>query len=428
MATTVSNVAGWLKQTFGAPIEVLPEENSICNDIEFIPQDKRPGEAYTRPVRLQHEQGFTYNSDHSNFAILAAKDAVVKRASLEGAEILGQAAISYGIAAKMGTKNTENSRSYKQGVAELIEGLMLGGEIRRELAIMYGSGSSGLANLGVVNAVTTAASGGVVTVNLTRASFAPGLWPQLVGAGFDFHASGGTARTATTEAVLSAVGTSGTNARLTFTGTQADLANIIATDVITFRGSRAVSCVGLQAIMENTGSLFGIDAAVYPQWRCNSYDAGGPLTFDKLQEALATPHENGLSDGINVYLGARAWTDLMTDEAALRRHSDDAATKMRAGYSKIEFDGLCGKIKLVTHRYMKQGIAMCIPTQYCERVGAQDLSFSVPGNKNEWFWQEQAANAGSLIRVYGDQAVLIAKPNHAVLISGIQSTSDVIPS
>lgn len=426
MASTLANVQAYLKTTFGPPIDVLPEENTLCNDIKFIPQDKRPGDKYVFPVRLQHEHGFTYNSDHSAFTLLTAKDSNVKRAELEGAEIAGVANVSYGIAAKMGTGTAENSRSYKQAVADVIEGLMLGGEIRRELSILYGSGSSGLANLGVVNSVISAVTTTLV-VTITRASYAPGLWPQLIGAGFDFHTSGGTSHTSNAEMVLTAVNPS--NTRLTFTGNATDVAAVLAADVITFRGSRAVSCVGLQAIFENTGSLFNIDAAVFPQWRANTYAVSGPFTFDKLQEGLATPHENGLTDGIKVYLGARAWTDLMTDEAALRRHvGADAAGKAKAGYSKIEFDSICGKCELITHRYFKQSLAMGIPTQYAARVGAQDLSFSVPGNKNTWFWRELDAQAGSQMRVYGDQAVILEKPNHAIMWTSIASSADVLPS
>jgi hypothetical protein len=424
MALTVSNVQAWLKQTYGAPIEVMPEENTIAKAIQFIEESKRPGDKYHRPVRLQHEQGFTYNSDHSAFTLLAAKEGVVKDALLEGAELGGVAEVSYGIAAKMGAKNSENSRSYKAAIADLIEDLMVGGEIRRECSLLYGSGASGLANIGVVDAVKSAVTT-VLTVSITRESYAPGLWPQLIGAGFDFHTTGGTSHTSNAEMVLTGVNSS--NTRLTFSGNATDVAAVLAGDVITFRGSRATSCVGLQAIMENTGSLFGIDAAVYPQWRCNQYPVGGPFTFDKLQEGLAQPHENGLSDGIDVYLGARAWTDLMTDEAALRRHPEQVKA-MKAGYSKISFDSICGQVNLITHRYFKQGLAFGLPTQLCERVGAQDLSFSVPGNKNEWFWRELETKAGSAIRLYGDQAVLFTKPNHGVLYTGIASSGDVVPA
>ena len=173
MATSVANVANWLKITYGTPIELQPTETSVAKYAPFIPQEKRPGEKYVRPVRLQHEQGFTYNSDHSAFTILAAKDSNVKRAELEGAEILGAADVSYGIASKMGTKNSESARAYKQAVGEVIEGLMLGGEIRRELALLYGPGASGLANLGVVEAVVSAVTTTLV-VSVTRASYAPG--------------------------------------------------------------------------------------------------------------------------------------------------------------------------------------------------------------------------------------------------------------
>jgi hypothetical protein len=437
VAVTQANGAGWLKQTFGAPIDVLPEENSVAKAIDFIDQEKRPGEKYKRPVRLQHEQGFAYNIDHSAFPVGTAKEAVVKFAELEGAEILGLANLSYGMSAKMGTSNSESARAYKQNAAETIEGLMIAGEIRRELALLYGSGSAAIpvADLGQVNALHGAVSvlpgdpAGryQLTLSLTRPSYAPGMWPQLIGAAFEFS-TGSTVHGGVNEITLH--GVNAANGRLQFVSTLAgDFAGVAGGAVITFRGSRAKSCVGLQPIMENNALLFGIDAGLYPQWKCSQYPVGGAFTFDKLMEGLSTPHENGLEDGIRIFLGARAWNDLMTDEAALRQHvGSDVAGKARAGYSVIEFDSLCGKVTLVTHRYLKQGIALGVPTQYCERVGAQDLSFRVPGNKNEWFWRELDQNAGSQIRLYGDQAVLFTKPNHGVLYTGITSTNDVIPA
>ena len=426
MAVTTANATAWMKRTFGAPVEVLGSENTLAGDIKFIPPDQRPGEEFTFPIKLQHPHGVAYNTDHSAFATPTQVDSVVVRATLEGSEIGMIDRVSYGIASKLGKTNSESSRAYKQAIGEMIEGLMLSGELRRELTLLYGSGTTGLANLGVVDTVVSAVTTTLV-VALTRASFSNGIWRQLKGAYFDFHTSGGTSHAANAPFILSAYDSA--TGRLTFTGNATDVASVLAADVITFRSSRTTQCVGLQAILENGSSLFGISAATYPQWKANQYAVGGPLTFDKLMEGLAAPSENGLDDGINVYLGHRAWTDLMTDEAALRRHmGSDIKGSTAAGYSKLEFESGAGRLSLIKHRYMKQGLAMAIPTQHCSRVGSTDLTFSVPGNKNEWFWRELDANFGSEIRLYSDQAVVIEKPDYCTLFTGIQSTSDTIPA
>ncbi len=415
-----------MKNTFGKPIEVLGSENTIAGDIKFIPPDQRPGDFYQFPIKLQHPHGVAYNTDHSAFATPTQVDSVVVKAQLEGSEIGMIDRVSYGIASKLGKTNSESSRAYKQAIGEMIEGLMLSGELRRELTLLYGSGTTGLANLGVVDTINSAVTT-VLTVSLTRASFSNGIWRQLKGAFFDFHTSGGTSHAANAPFILT--GYDSATGRLTFSGNATDVASVAVADVITFRTSRATQCVGLQAILENSGSLFGISAATFPQWKANSYPVGGPLTFDKLMEGLAAPSENGLDDGINVYLGHRAWVDLMTDEAALRRHMGaDAAGEAKAGYSKLEFESGAGVLRLIKHRYMKQGIAMALPVQHAARVGSTDLTFSVPGNKNEWFWRELDANFGSEIRLYSDQAVVLEKPDYAVLFTGIASTSDVIPA
>lgn len=426
MATTA--ISNWTKRVFGEAIDVLGQENTLAGDIKFS-QENKTGDTYTVPLKMSDEQGFSYNSDHSGFTLLGNKDLNVQRAELEGSEIVGQAAISYGNMAKLSANNGESKKAYKQAVGSKIESAMASGERRRELAIMYGPGSSAVANLGVVNAVVSAVTT-VLTVNLTRATWAGGLWRNLIGAGFDFHTTGGTSHTLNAEMILTGVNKA--NCRLTFSGHATDVAAVLANgvgDVITFRGSRTVSAVGIQAILENSSSLFGINAANYPAWKAVVYAVGGPLTFDKVVEGLSEVSENGLDDGGSLYLGAKAWTDLMTDEAALRRHvGDKMADKVKTGASALEFETLAGVVKIVTHRGMKQGQAWFIPPSYARRIGASELTFKLPGSPNEWNWLENNAAAQSEIRCYSDQAVLIDRPDLCVQYTTIASTADAIPA
>ena len=100
----------------------------------------------------------------------------------------------------------------------------------------------------------------------------------------------------------------------------------------------------------------------------------------------------------------------------------------RTGMSSFYVDSAMGPIRILNYKYMKQGIAMALPVQHAARVGSTDLTFSVPGNKNEWFWRELDSSFGSEIRLYSDQAVVLEKPDYAVLFTGIASTSDVTPA
>ncbi len=84
-------------------------------------------------------------------------------------------------------------------------------------------------------------------------------------------------------------------------------------------------------------------------------------------------------------------------------------------------------MKIVTHKYMKQGQAWFIPPSKARRVGASELTFKLPGSKNEWNWVE-TASAASEIRCYADQAVLIDRPDLCIQYTTISSTADAIPA
>lgn len=426
----MSSPTNWgplLKKTFGPPVDPIPSDDSIAKDVDFVPQEKRPGEKYTFPVRLQHEGGATYNVDHTAFTIGSAIDSVEKTAELEGSEIAVYGNIPTGMMTKMNTSKGESARAYDQAMGRKLVYLMEVAELRRELSLLYGAGTSGLANLGVVESVITE-TGTTLVVTVTRASFIGGLWSQLIGLEFDFYSAGGVIANTLAATTLTAVNK--TNTRLTFTANATDISNglFAAADQIFFRGSRVKQCVGLQAILENTGSLFGISAATYPQWKAEQYSVGGALTFDKVVEGLAGASENGASDGVTLYVSGRQWTDLMTDEAALVRRLKDDQKSYKRGANSIEFESLVGPIKIKVHRYMKQGIAMAIPTGDAYRVGSTDITFRAPGSKNEWFYRELDTQMGCQVRCYGDQGIIHEKPYHCTLFTSISSTSDVVPA
>jgi len=426
----MSDATNWgplLKRTFGNPVDPIPSDDTIASDIDFVPQEKKPGEKYTFPVRLQHEGGATYNVLHDAFTIGSAVDSLEKTAELEGSEIAVYGNIPTGMMTKMNASKGESGRAYDQAMGRKLVYLMEAAELRRELSLLYGSGTSGLSNLGVVELVITEAGTSLV-VTVTRPSFIGGMWPQLIGLQFDFYSAAGVIANTTGACTLTAVNK--TNTRLSFTCASADItAGLFAAgDQIFFRGSRAKSCIGLQAILENTGTLFGISAATYPQWKAEQYSVSGALTFDKVIEGLAGASENGADSGVNLYVSGRQWTDLMTDEAALvRRLKDDQKTYKR-GAGSIEFESLVGPIKIKVHRYMKQGIAMAIPVADANRVGSTDITFRAPGSKNEWFYRELDTQMGCQVRCYSDQGVIHEKPYHCTLFTSISSTSDVLPS
>lgn len=413
-----------LMRRYGDVANPIPGEQTLAKDLKFLTQYKT-GEDFRFPVRLGLEQGATYNTDHGLATLNAAVDGTYSVASLEGAEIFLRATFSYGEMSRLSANKGRSDKAFDQAVGLKIANLMDAGEQHRDISLLYGAGSSGLANIGVVSAVPVASVGGVVTLNISRATFIPGFWQEFIGGKVDVYTAGGAIRNATTD--LQVTGVDITRCRVTLTGLQAETNAIVATDVFFLKGARAKQMVGIQAILENTGTLFGISAATYPQWKGVQYAVGGALDFDKVAEGLSNAADNGLTSGCTLYVNPRTWTDLMTNEAALRRRTSDSS-KAKSGYGDLEFEMNCGVVKVKQYRYMKQGIAIALPTQDWHRVGSTDLTFTLPGSPNEFFYRELETQGGSEIRIYTDQAVCSEAPFRSVLFSGISNSADCIPS
>jgi len=421
-----ANTAALLKRIYGELANPLAPSDTLAGDIKFVPQNKQNGEDYRFPVRLGLEMGATYSTTHDSYALNGAVDGIYQVAALQGAEITMRAQLSYGEMTRLSDSKGDSVKAYDQGVAVKIANMIQGAELHREMNLLYGPGTNALANIGVISGIAVAAAAGVVTVNISRASFIPGFWQDARSAQLDVY-NGATQRNPTT--AFTVTGVDIVNCRVQLTGATAEAAAVAATDVIFFRGARTSSMVGMQAICENTGSLFGIDASSFPQWKPINYPVNGSLTFDKVAECLSVLADNGLTDGCTLYLNNRAWTDLLTDEVALRRYLGSSSSETaKPGFKKLEFITNVGLTVIKPHRYLKQSLAFAVPTQEWHRVGSTDITTTAPGNPDEYFFLQQPSNNGAEIRAYSDQAIVSEIPFHTAILSGISSSADSLPA
>ena len=422
----MANLQSLLKRRYAPLVNPVAPADTLARDIKFDTNHKT-GEEYHVPVRLGLEQGFARSNTHTSVTLAAAVEAVREVAKLKGSEIIGSAEFSYGDMSQLSETKGDSDKAYDQTVGVKIMDLSDGASQHLEMDLLYGCGSAGLSSIGTISAIAVAASAGVVTVNISRASFIPAFWNDAANAQIDVYSTGGVKRNAIGN--LTVTGVDPSRCRVQLTGAVADAAAVVATDVLHFAGARNNSMVGFQAISENTSTLLNINAAQYPQWRVTNYPVAGALNFDKVMEGAAISGDNGNCDGLTLYLNPRTWTDLMTDEAALRRHLDSSGDKVKTGYKSLEFHGPCGVIAIKQHRYMKQGFALACPTSVCSRVGSTDITFSLPGSKgNEFFYQEMDNKTGARIRVYSDQGLICHKPFQMVWYTGLANTGDYIPS
>ena len=426
MDTSVS-LASNFKVRYGAFQNPLPEDNSISDFAKFVKAEERPGKQLEFPIKVSHEHGVTHDKTDSAFALEAAVDSVMKTAIVDGTNIMMVANIAYPIMAraKAGVSRGGGSGgAFWKPIDYKVESLMVAAELYRELAIMYGPGpdSTALCNIGVTAAaaITGANLAAGQVVRLTTASWAPGIWPQMIGGFVDIYESdGSTLRESEVE--VTAVGK--TNCRLTLQK-DGSTASVGSGDILLVKLAHGNSCIGVQPILENTGSMFNIDASVYPMWQAESFAVGGALTRAKIGQFASRLFPTGLKGGGKMFGGSAMFADLVEETSQLQQYTSNTDSVKRQGADNLEYLTSIGKINVALHRYMKQGIAMFFARDVLKRVGSTDLTFSLDGT-NEWFYREMDNNAGCQIRIFTNQAPIVEIPWFCGILTGIASNADI---
>ncbi len=430
--TTTSQLDGWFKERYGEAVDAVPEFAEVQNSVPFAKRD-RIGDSFHFPVSLTRPHGLTITSSVGTaFGLNDAASMVSKDAVVASSEYMMTENIAYSVISRA----RSSKEAFGDAFDHVVTALRESASFYLEAFLLYGGSSKGI---GVVRARYTD-SGTTQVFQLTKASWAPGLWAQMQGAEIDIidttlatlrNSSDGTYANRTS-LVVGAVNVA--ERTVSLTGTEAQMDAIANTDVIFPRGAYRngtghMWSYGIDGIARNTGSLFGIDAAAYPLWQVGSYVAGSGLgaglTMSKLQAAATAALVRGLKGSCKVRLSPYAWTDLNNDLSALRRYADSTRQEMDAGTQSIKFYGVTnGTMELVPHAMVKAGEAFLGQDETLKRIGSTDITFNlgVPGQE-ESFFQELPSNAGVQLRTFSDQALIITEPAKWVKISGILNAS-----
>jgi len=427
----MSSLANWqanFKRRYGSFINPMPSDNTVAKFAAFVQQDRRPGENYNFPVKVGNEHGITPNVDGTAFALNAAIDSVLQNAQLDGATLALVGNVPYDVAFKSNNGAGEGSTggAFMRAFDLKIQSLMESMEFYREISLLYGCGTAAAAaaNIGVVNAAVSGANlAAPQVINLTRGSWAPGIWNMMINGLVDVYQANGTTVRDTGVQVQSV---DATQCRLTLFKA-ASAAVVAPGDVIVPAGWRTKSCYGLQALLENVGTILNINAALYPMWKSVQYPAGGALARAKILQMAARMYPNGIKGGGTLFVNGMTFAELAEEADTLQRYTGNTDEVKRQGAESLLYKSPIGNIEVAVHAYMKQGIAMFFKTGTVKRVGSTDVTFRGDG-PNDWFFLELPQNAGYQLRVMSNQAPVMEIPYHCAIISGISNTGDVVPA
>ncbi len=385
--------------------------------MSFIAEADREGDVFAQPVILTREHGYTLAAAGGGggaFTLNAQVAAQLKEAQVQGAEFVLRTVSAYSFLAKA---MNGGSRSYGRAITLVVKNMVETAHWVREFELLYGSGTTGLSNIGAILSNDGAATPALV---LTVASWAPGIWAGAENMYVDcydddYNPKRNIANT------MKVTGVDIDTRTLTITGTESETDTIVADDVLHVRGGYQNEMAGVNAIVTNTGTLNGISAATYSMWKGSSYSVGSAaLTFVEVLKGLNKAIARGLMSKVNLYVSVFTWSDLMNDLAALRRFTESSG-KLEQGANELVFQGASGAIVIKPHTMVKAGEAFALCMDHWERVGPTDLTFKLPGTA-ENFAKEAADAAGVELRCYWSQAPFCTHPAKQVKYTSITNS------
>lgn len=370
------------------------------NRVKFIPKAQAPGNLFHAPVILGLEHGITYaDSADDAFALLPAISGATKDASVRGSPAVLRSVLGYNAASRA----AQGGQASFMDATKFLVGNMLRSFVKKlEIEMFYGQAGYGTlaGNVSNTNSLT-----------VTTAEWAPGIWAGSEKMPIEIR---------TTAGVLVAQTSVQSVNMETRVVTLSSNITATAGDVIWHGGAYGKEFMGIYKILTQSGSLFGIDNSQYNLFKGNTYSAGsGQISFAKLNKALTRPVEKGLEGKVSAYVNPRGWSDMLNDQAALRKYDGSySKKKLENGTEALVFYSQNGEIEIVPSLYVKEGHAFILCMDEWMRVGSSDVTFERPGADGRFF-RDLDNSAGYELRCYTDQAIFTNSPGKNCIVTNI---------
>lgn len=412
--TTPTLLEGFFKYIFGeGPINVIPQYTKLLRALPFQ-SAKALGRKYIFPVIVSDEQGATFNTDGSAFTLNDGISMTTQEAEVEGVEMVFRGFISN----KAITAARSDKQAFANSLALKAERLIESHARAAEYQILYGQSGS-RATAYTVGTATTGA------VTISGATWSAGFWAGSKNMTLQFYANdNSTLISSGADSIFTVVSVDYANKKVNLSGTSTGItalagATYTGGGLYVYRnGAFGKEMAGIDKILTNTGSLFGIDAATYDLWLANNITTSGALNFTKMQDAVVQAVGRGLMEDLTVYLSPTQWTKLVTDQASLRKY-DSSYKKEKAvnGFESIEFYAANGKMIIEPHPMVRDGDCFMLPVNRIKRIGSSDITMERQDEKGKYFYP-MTDKAGWEMRTYSDFAIVPEAPARMIKLSG----------
>lgn len=433
-AISSGDVINLFKRVYGDLTNLLPEDYLLAKDIAFS-QKQKVGEQYVEAVVLTYETGITMSSTTDAFELNPAIAGTIKQTTVVPYITVLPSVVPWGVISR---SSGAGDKAFFEATKHIVKNNLRSHGKFQEVIRVYGQspdllGYVSYATATYRNVSFTNGSGtlnGVTFTNginaaskyilLSPGSFAAGHWVGMEGVKVNqVDSSNNIVASGKLVGVVSAYGY-----------LQTDFTPVAASSTSSHRlcydGQEAKKeYYGVNSILTNTGSLFGISTSAYSLWSGNQYDCGlQKLTLNRFQAGVADAvNKGGLEGDLMVYCNPRTWATLVVTEAGLR-HYDQSYNPKEAenGMESITFYTQAGKATFKPHRMVKEGEAYALHSPDWSRSGSSEVSFTVPGMNQEIIFplENQAAYA---FRSYSDQYLFCNAPARSILFKNINDES-----
>lgn len=192
----------------------------------------------------------------------------------------------------------------------------------------------------------------------------------------------------------------------------ATVASSTTSHYIAYKGWAANKCmVGVQKILSNTGSLFGINAAVEPLWSGNVININQKkFNLKALMDGVGDAvNSGGLDQPLDIVCNPKVFGSMTSDESAFRRYDKSFGKTAVNGFDAIEYYAANGLNRIYASSKVKEGDVFGLVRGQWRCSGSQLPSFRVRGMNMDVIVPLQD-QAGFKIRSFSDQYIMCRAP------------------
>lgn len=417
---SVSTLNSLFKEVYADEVaNLIPERELITKSVPFVSADKQNGNSYVQPVILSRNHGITFLGNGAGAGSPRLNDpvaAITDRAEIKGSGMVIRGLMDYQAASRA----QSGGPAFVDGTSYLVESLT--DSFAASIEQVHFHGGKGL---GKTTAATADLNANQITIQL--AEWAPAVWVGAEGMPVDIYNSAGTSLVLSTEVTAVDI----TNRKLTLASVSG-LSN--ATDYVVYRKqSKGQEAYGIHYILENTGSLFGIDAASRGLWKSNTYAVGSTaLSFPKVAEGIAIAYGRGLEGQVDLHVNSRVFAGMIPDFLTSRdtrsgsalsagRVMQDNEASLTHGTKALKFIINSVEVNLIANDYVKAGYAYGLASGTWIRVGSSEMTFNLPDMQEGQYFRQLPDYASMELRAYSDQAIFCNRPARNIMFTGIDA-------